>query len=920
MVIKMNEPDVMDERIALLAEDYLERKKRGETIQLESFLKDYPDLAGELADYIHLLELMDGTRTTTPRRINKQTRERIGDFSLIRMIGQGGMGLVFEAMQESLRRKVALKLLKHSTSDPATLARFNREARAAARLHHTNIVAVYGVGIDDGENYLALQYIPGISLDRLLQRMRQVDEGSTLKLKKRESTVDGLEAPNQVLPRPTEPPQEKHLANEIIHQWTTLRINDPQAYTRRMALLFADVADALGHAHAQGVLHRDVKPSNLMLDEQGVIWITDFGLARIHQEENLTESGQLVGTLRYLAPERLRRQESVRSDQYSLAATLYELLTLQPVYDAATSEEILHKISKDSPIPPSRHLPGLPLDLQTIILKGLSRDPEQRYSTISLMGLDLRRFVEGLPIRARRQSPIQAAYRWARRNPVVSSLIAAILVTLLSGLIVSAVFYWKAEQGRLDASLAESKARVSAETAAQAESRTKKINQFFLSEVLAQASPTKKGRNVTLLEALKAASDAVPTVFVGEPGIQAEVRDDLGEVFRQIGQAPAALEQYQYALELREKELGKEDPATLAIVHNIVLANLDLGKIKEAEPFLKRLLSVYQHQYGKDDPKTLHIHNNLAVVLEKLGKYEEAVPLQRESFKRAQETHGLDDDLTLNAQNNLGLLLVKANLVDEALKMLEDLIERLKDRFPADHHRVLLARNNLMTIAFQKREFRKALPQAKEIYELQKRTAGEYDHTTLMYQNNLGTILSNIDTAEAVKVLLDTIEKMETSLDENHANRLSAYHNLGTTYFKMKQYDKAEPMLMKSLEGRRKIMPEQHPERISTVVYLGQTKQGQNDQPAALKFFQEALKMQGKYTPRDRTMMATRRYAAQSYLALNQPKAAEELLQENLKRLGDDKTNPSEWKEARTLLAQVYEKQGKTMEAAELRK
>ncbi|HQR07463.1 MAG TPA: serine/threonine-protein kinase [Gemmatales bacterium] len=916
----MNEPNVLDERIALLAEDYLERKKRGEPIQLETFLKDYPDLAGELADYIHLLELMDSSRLTTPRRLNKQTRERIGDFSLIRMIGHGGMGLVFEAMQESLSRKVALKLLKHATNDPSTLARFSREARAAARLHHTNIVAVYGVGIDEGENYLALQYIPGISLDRLLQRLRQTDEGSTLKLKKRESTVDGIVTPNEGTPRPPVATNEKQLTDEVINQWTTLRINEPQTYARRMALLFADIADALGHAHSHGILHRDVKPSNLLLDNEGVIWITDFGLARINQEDNLTESGQLVGTLRYLAPERLRRQESQQSDQYSLAATLYELLTLQPVYDAATSEEILHKISKESPVPPSRYVPGLPLDLQTVILKGLAREPEQRYATVSQMGQDLRRFAEGQPIRARRLGPFQTAYRWARRNPVVAGLCAAIFVTLLSGLIVSSIFYSKSERGRLDATIAQGKARKSAEDASKAESRTKKINHFFLSEVLAQAAPTKKGRNVTLLEAIKAATDAVPTVFAGEPDIQAEVRDNLGDLYREIGQVPAALEQFQYALELREKELGAEDPSTLAIVHNIVLANLDQGKVKEAEPFLKRLLSVYRQQYGKDDPKTLHVHNNLAVVLEKLGKYEEAVPLQRESFKRAQETHGLDDDLTLNAQNNLGLLLVKANLVDEAMNMLEDLIDRLGDRFPADHHRVLTARNNLMTAAFQKKEYKKALPQAKAIYELQKKSAGEHDATTLMYQNNLGTILSHIDLAESEKVLLDTIKKMESSLHENHAHRLSAYHNLGSTYFKMKQYDKAEPMLVKALEGRRKLLPEQHPERISTLFYLGQVKQGQNDHPAALKLFQEALKQQGKFPPGDRVMLLARRYSAQSCLVVNQDKAAEELLLENLKRLGNQKSNPAEWKETRTALAALYDRQGKTTEAAELRK
>ncbi|MFT3881496.1 MAG: tetratricopeptide repeat protein [Gemmatales bacterium] len=944
----MNEPDVLDERIALLAEDYLERKKRGESIQLETFLKDYPDLAGDLADYIHLLELMDGTRTTTPRRVNKTTRERIGDFSLIRMIGQGGMGLVFEAIQESLGRKVALKLLKHSTNDPSTLARFSREARAAARLHHTNIVAVYGVGLDEGENYLALQYIPGISLDRLLQRMRQTGEGSTLKLKKRESTVDGIVTPTEGTPRPPEPTQDKRLADEVINHWTTLRVNEPQTYARRMALLFADIADALGHAHIHGVLHRDVKPSNLLLDEQGVIWITDFGLARIHQEENLTETGQLVGTLRYLAPERLRRQESEQSDQYSLAATLYELLTLQPVYDAATSEEILHKISKESPLPPSKHVPGLPLDLQTIILKGLAREPEQRYVSVSQMGKDLRRFAEGQPIRARRLGPLQTAYRWARRNPVVAGLTAAIFVTLLSGLIVSSIFYWQAEQRRIKAELSEGNATRSAKEAVEAEhkaeqrrleavnseakatqsaieskamrSRAEKINEFFLSAVLNQASPNKKGRQVTLLEALQDAVGVIPKICAGDPLVEADVHNSLGELFREIGLAPKAVLEHQQALALRQKERGDDHTETLASMHNLALAHMDEGKLKEAEPILKKLLPGFEKHYGKESQQTLKVRSNLAVILEKLGKYEEAVPFQRAVYKDAQEKLGLDDDVTLNTQNNLGLLLVKANHFDEVRKMLEDLIDRLGDRFPADHHRVLTARTNLMNLAFAKKDYQAALPQAKAIFETQKKTAGEHDPMTLMYMNNLGTILSHIDQKEAEKVLLETIEKMEVQLNQHHPHRLSAYHNLGCNYLYSKEYDKAEPWLLKSLQGRKVVLPERHPERIGTVVFLGQVKNGQKQYEAAAKYYQEALKAMENKPALDPIRLATRQACAKCLIAVNKLDDAENLLQENLAAIKKAETNPGGWKTNRELLADLYDKQGKKDQAAALRK
>jgi len=916
----MNEPVVQDERIAQLAEEYLERKRLGEPIELNVFLKDFPDLAGELADYIHLLNLMDGSRSAGATAPEQPIKERIGDFSLTRLIGQGGMGLVFEAVQESLGRKVALKLLKQATRDPASLLRFTREARAAARLHHTNIVAVYGVGIDQGEHYLALQYVPGISLDRLLRRLRQSGSGSTLKLQKRDSTLEVPETPLENTSTPTASPHDHDQADRIITQWTTLRENNPQEYTRQMALLFADVAEGLAHAHAHGILHRDVKPSNLLLDDEGVIWITDFGLARINHEENLTQTGQLVGTLRYLAPERLRREESELSDQYSLAATLYELVTLQPVYDGLSSEELLLKISKEAPVPPRRHVPRLPTDLQTIIMKGLSREPKQRYAATEQMAHDLRRFADHQPIQARRLGPVQKAYRWARRNPVVAGLAAAVFLSLLSGFIVSTVFYWQAVQDRIDAANSETKARKSASDAVKSESTLQKINEFYMSEIMDQASPRKKGRNVTLLEALQEAAKAVPKHFADAPIIQAHLHRNLGELFREIGQTPAALSEHQKAFEIREKALGSVDLETLKSMHDLAMTEMDQGKLAEAETTLTKILPYYEKAYGAEYIDTLKLRNNLAIILERLGKYDESLVLQRRAFQLSLELNGVDDNLTLTAQNNLVKLLIKMQKHEEALKLLEDLIANLTEWFPANHNRVLQARNHIVVLAYQKGEYQRALPQSREILKAQREAAGDSDPATLMYMNNLGTLLTHIDLVESEKVLLEAIGLMESHLAEKNSLRLTAYHNLGVTYVRSKQFAKAEPWLLKALAGRQSILPAKHQDVLATLLNLGQTKQKLDQHEAAIKYFLEMLKQADQYPPKVPNFMAARRCCAWSLLNTGKEQDAQKLLQNNLDELKEAKSNPVEWKQTREMLAKVYDKQGKTNEAAELRK
>jgi serine/threonine protein kinase/WD40 repeat protein/tetratricopeptide (TPR) repeat protein len=348
--------------------------------------------------------------------------------------------------------------------------RFQREARAAARLHHTNIVPIFGVGEDRGALYYAMQFIQGQSLDAVLEDVKRMRGLATTVSPAEQPTLapQGGDAARGLLtgefraaephaemgpgaatagspaPLPTMPVVPPP-ADSGMHSGLT---NLPETrYYRSIAWLGVQLADGLAHAHAQGILHRDIKPSNLLLDAQGTLWITDFGLAKTQDSGDLTHTGEMVGTLRYMAPERFEGRGDVRSDVYAVGVTLYEMLTLAPPFTGGDRVSLMAQITSDTPLPPSRLAPLLPRDLETIVLKAMARDPAARYATARDLADDLRRFVENRPIKARRSTVFERASRWCRRNPMIASLLGALFFLLFCLTVGSlAVILWLNEQ------------------------------------------------------------------------------------------------------------------------------------------------------------------------------------------------------------------------------------------------------------------------------------------------------------------------------------------------------------------------------------------------------------------------------------------------------------------------------------------
>jgi len=429
-----------DSRILEVSREYLADLEAGRTPDRGRLLSRYPDIAADLSECLDGIDLAHAMRLPAapapqsgiaigfpsglPAGPPEMGAAPLGDFQIVREIGRGGMGVVYEAVQLSLGRRVALKVLPFAAAlDIKQLQRFKTEAYAAAQLHHTNIVPVYAVGCERGMHFYAMQLIEGRTLSDLIEELRDQDSAPSAPGVP-VSTADNLAGATVIDSRGGSPSQRSGRGRDLEKFRTAARIA-------------AEVADALDYAHEAGVVHRDIKPANLILDGRGKVWITDFGLAQVATDVGMTQTGDIVGTLRYMSPEQAagkRLPVDHRTDVYSLGATLYEFLTREYAFPGQDKVLLLNQILNDDPRPLRKIDPRIPVELETIVLKALAKVPAERYATAAEMAADVRRFLQDVPILARRPTVIDRARKWLRRHPsvVVTSLL--LLVFTLIGL------------------------------------------------------------------------------------------------------------------------------------------------------------------------------------------------------------------------------------------------------------------------------------------------------------------------------------------------------------------------------------------------------------------------------------------------------------------------------------------------------
>jgi serine/threonine protein kinase/tetratricopeptide (TPR) repeat protein len=474
------------ERLSEVLDRYLAALEEDAPLSQEAILAQQPDLAPALKNYFRSLEELhdmaagfgggaepdDANDDHDNAQADAKGEKRVGDYELIREIGRGGMGVVYEARQISLDRRVAVKLLPFAAVlDGKQIARFKHEAQAAAQLHHPNIVPVFAIGVERGVHYYAMQFIDGQPLDRVI-----VDLGEKYQRKQKKGAGNKGQGTGDTTRRtdahamhggmanqwsafgshgieesvePALAPTVEYSAHTTQHEGPlnaeprTLNPGRrhqrplPSDHYNNVLRLGVQAAEALHAAHEYGVVHRDIKPSNLLVEVGGKLWITDFGLARCQRDVSLTRTGDVVGTMRYMSPEQAAGQSALvdhRSDIYSLGVTLYELATLQPAFPEERGPALLRQIDSYDPPRPRQVRSEMPVDLETVILKAMARERDERYTTAAQLAADLANVLEGKPTAARPPTLLDRAGRWVRRRQRTVAVTLATLLIAVVGL------------------------------------------------------------------------------------------------------------------------------------------------------------------------------------------------------------------------------------------------------------------------------------------------------------------------------------------------------------------------------------------------------------------------------------------------------------------------------------------------------
>ncbi len=451
------------QRLGELAEQIQECYRAGEEPNIKELVAGDAELELEIRQLLPSLRALNDLGCSAANEAGTleppmtiQHLGTLGDYRIFREIGRGGMGVVYEAEQISLGRRVALKVLPFaSVLDSRRLKRFQNEALAAAHLDHPHIVDVYGVGCDRSVHFYAMRYIEGRTLADAISQLQNWQQDDAL------SSIEEL---LQRVASPLEPSSSHGAANHdskptgrpvAASDLATQPSGVPQMY-ESMGRLAMHVAEALQAAHEEGIVHRDIKPSNLMLDARGKVWITDFGLAATEGDHGITMSGDLLGTLRYMSPEQALAQRvriDGRTDIYSLGVTLYELLTLQPAVQGEGRAEILRQITFESPPTVRRINPAVPADLVLIVAKAMEKNPEDRYQTAGEMAEDLRRFIERRPVQAQAVGWLQYASRWMRRHHRIAAIGAIVALLYMVGSGIAGTVIWRTRQDALQQKL-----------------------------------------------------------------------------------------------------------------------------------------------------------------------------------------------------------------------------------------------------------------------------------------------------------------------------------------------------------------------------------------------------------------------------------------------------------------------------------
>jgi serine/threonine protein kinase len=612
---------------------------------VEAVCREHPDLSERLRSSLDGLQRLGLLG-------EEQAPESIGPYRLLRPLGQGGMSVVHLVWDAEAKRRVALKA-SHTplSSDDRIRARFRQEILAVTALDHPNIVPLLDVGEAEGRPYFTMEYVPGATLAQLVECLRSTGispvevSGEDVSLLVTELALAVLD--DGELPQPGD-------------HW-------PGTWVEAVARWMLDVAEALAHAHERHIVHRDVKPSNIMISWEGRARLFDLGLARMTDAPGLTRSGDFTGTPYYVSPEQLtgsHRDVDHRTDVFSLGVTLYELLTFQRPFDGPSTAHVFRQVVDKDPTPPRRLVPRLPPDLETICLSALEKNPAARYQSAEEMAADLRRFLEYRPVHARPVGWLRRGVRFMRRSPARAT---AALLALVVAVGLPAGLLWANHAIADERDLANESAR---EAKHQAE-LSARVTDFLVELFHLTPLESERAETVTAREILDRGAAAIPTGFEDQPLHRAVLMRASGQVYRNMGQYAQALPLLDRAFAIFQRERGVDDLETVTLLAELADVHRRVGDPAASQALCKRSLEAFARADLSDHEDALRCRMTLAAVSADLGETAEARLTLEQALQLKSATGDTQSELVADLEEQLGVLKARSGAAEEARLHLE---------------------------------------------------------------------------------------------------------------------------------------------------------------------------------------------------------------------------------------------------------
>jgi serine/threonine protein kinase/Tfp pilus assembly protein PilF len=861
----------LSNELAAQLERVLRQLEQGKPVDVEQLKREHPEIADELEQCVANLQFVEDIANLFGSESDRELSGSasagasdvdtcIGDYRIIRELGRGGMGVVYEAEQISLRRNVALKILPYAAVlDNRALQRFRNEVTAAAQLDHPNIVDIYAVGCDRGVHHFAMKLIDGCSLYEIIRQLRHMRDSQVRFPASISSIVpnsnDKMKFPLQV---PDPVPAESQSDVDTALQKTTWRSRtkgESVGYFRSIAEFGGTVADALDFAHQRGIVHRDVKPSNLMIDSTGKAWIADFGLAQIETGTALTRTGDLLGTARYMSPEQIEGKRVIldhRTDIYSLGVTLYELLTLQLPFEADNRQDLFRQILLDAPKSPREIQPSIPVDLETIVLKAMEKSTNDRYQSAAEMAADLQRFLNQETILARRPTTIQRFKKWTLRHP---SVIYSTTITLLLLTVVSLIFstlLWKANfQAQVNLKKAQDaiKAEQTANTKTNLQLQQIVKGYQVLASLLIGINPREKADGPTLFEQLvdraTIAADELNSESVGDALAVARLQSIMGKTLEGLGNPEKAIEVLEKARKTLGQELGTDNSETLICMGNLGVAYESAGRTNQALQILEETLRIRQENLQPNHIDILKTSMTLGGVYLSAGKLDQAIAILEPTMKTAQTELGPDHPETLTAMSNLGSAYIKAGKLDQAVPLLQETRIATEARFGPEDDSTLIAMTNLAEAFQMTGRFDDAISLCENALRATTGKLGPDHPDALRIMTQLASAYTQNGQPEQCILLLEKpLKSIRTKLGSDHPGTFAAMNNLGLAYMDTGKSDLALPLFKDVLKSEQEKYGPGNPITLPAANNLALAYMNTGQTELALPIMEETLKYQ----------------------------------------------------------------------------